>query len=247
MEKIKRNICLFLLLSFILAKNSFAQEIFSEKEISFFFKARNVSREQSDFQEKISAFFNEEVEFYFSIEAQNRDFKNLIFFFELPKEIELIQNSLKIDKEFQNKDIQKGIFLGPILKNEKKEIFFRGKIKDGSLNDHFIFLTVKILGDGMEAKRKTLIIELKEKEAPKSILKPAGFFENLTLTLNDPFSFCFATSFFLSLVREVYFDLKEKIKTLFFSNKNLRLIRSFFLNFQILIFRFLKRIKIKKA
>jgi hypothetical protein len=237
MAKIKRNIFLFLLLSFVLIENSFAKEIFSEKEISFFFKARNLSREQSDFQEKISAFFNEEVEFYFLIEAQNRDFKNLILFFEIPKEIELVQN----------KDIQKGIFLGPILKNEKKEIFFRGKIKEGSLKNPYLFLTVKILGDGMEAKRKTLIIELKEKEVPKSILKPAGFFEQLTLTFNDPFSFCFVISFFLSLIREFYLDLKEKIKTLFFSNKILRLPRNFFLNFQISIFRFLKRVKVRKT
>jgi len=250
MEKIKRNILLLFLLSFILFETSFGQENFSEREISFFFKARNISRAQSNFQEKILAFFNEEVEFYFSIEAKNDNFKNIIFILELPKEIELISDSLKSDQGFQNKDIQdiqKGISLGPILKNEKKEIFFRGRIKEGSLNNHFIFVSIKILGDGVPSKRKTLMIELKEREMPGSVLKPAGFFEEIRLTLNDPFSFCFVISFLISFIREIYFDFKTKIKMFFFSSKKLTLLRIPFINFQILLFRFLRRVKLKKT
>ncbi|MGB9598466.1 MAG: hypothetical protein ACPLZH_01300, partial [Minisyncoccales bacterium] len=117
----------------------------------------------------------------------------------------------------------------------------------GSLSNRFLLSSLKIMAENLKPKRKTLIIELKEKELrEKELLKPAGFLNQLSLSFNDPFSFSFLLSFSFSLLREIYFDFREKIKELFFKNRAAKRIRNLFLNLKLFFHYLLNKSKIKK-
>ncbi|MGB9598467.1 MAG: hypothetical protein ACPLZH_01305, partial [Minisyncoccales bacterium] len=118
------------LLCFVIFLSLFFNFIFlraqaQEKEIYFFLSARNISRSDYLFQEKIFAFPNEEIEFRILLIAKNGDFKNLILTLELPQEIKMLKETLKMNEENLKDDLEKGILIKDFLKGEKKEIRFR--------------------------------------------------------------------------------------------------------------------------
>lgn len=229
-KKILLTLFLFLVVDFVFAQSK-------EGDLFFSFRGRNLSANDFDFKEKILAKPNDEIEMKVLFKAGEGELKNIIFIFDLPDDLIFLKESLKINNQNFSFDITKGINLGNLLAGESKEISFRVKVKESALEKNFLFSSVKILANDIVPKRKTFIIEINKNKQEQNVLKPAGFIQSISFSINDPFSFSFVIAFLVSFLRELYFETKERIRKFFASPHRFVKTRILLSNFRIFIHR----------